>query len=202
MSCQGNPVRQEDVYLRRRTSRIKLSKYAAYNTYHHCEQCHQYLGFNPRYQVSSNNTKNTQSDEWHSHTDLNCKNVTGDAVVLSYLIFRCMSQRCMPSHLPICCLGKRYSSILSSQSLKSTTSASANQEASWREYAAAPHLWLGKTFPLLSSHSGIKALKTTGKRYRNDYKWLQLKKGFASWWCVSPIKTYYNCMRTLISFKL
>uniref|UniRef100_A0A671VCJ6 Growth regulating estrogen receptor binding 1 n=1 Tax=Sparus aurata TaxID=8175 RepID=A0A671VCJ6_SPAAU len=45
------PVRQEDVYLRRRTSRIKLSKYAAYNTYHHCEQCHQYLGFNPRYQM-------------------------------------------------------------------------------------------------------------------------------------------------------
>ncbi|XP_038158170.1 protein GREB1 [Cyprinodon tularosa] len=46
-----NPMRQEDVYLRRRTSRIKLSKYAAYNTYHHCEQCHQYLGFNPRYQI-------------------------------------------------------------------------------------------------------------------------------------------------------
>ncbi|XP_036066792.1 protein GREB1 isoform X3 [Oryzias melastigma] len=48
---ERNPVRQEDVYLRRRTSRIKLSKYAAYNTYHHCEQCHQYLGFNPRYQI-------------------------------------------------------------------------------------------------------------------------------------------------------
>ncbi|KAM8877777.1 LOW QUALITY PROTEIN: protein GREB1 [Synchiropus picturatus] len=43
--------RQEDVYLRRRTTRIKLSKYAAYNTYHHCEQCHQYLGFHPRYQM-------------------------------------------------------------------------------------------------------------------------------------------------------
>ncbi|XP_062864139.1 protein GREB1 [Trichomycterus rosablanca] len=43
--------RQEDVYLRRRTARIKLSKYAAYNTYHHCEQCHQYMGFNPRYQL-------------------------------------------------------------------------------------------------------------------------------------------------------
>ncbi|XP_041928753.1 protein GREB1 isoform X1 [Alosa sapidissima] len=48
---EGNPRRQEDVYLRRRTSRIKLSKYAAYNTYHHCEQCHQYMGFNPRYQL-------------------------------------------------------------------------------------------------------------------------------------------------------
>uniref|UniRef100_A0A4W6FWS9 Growth regulating estrogen receptor binding 1 n=1 Tax=Lates calcarifer TaxID=8187 RepID=A0A4W6FWS9_LATCA len=48
ISNQRNP---EDVYLRRRTSRIKLSKYAAYNTYHHCEQCHQYLGFNPRYQM-------------------------------------------------------------------------------------------------------------------------------------------------------
>uniref|UniRef100_A0A3P9IPT7 Growth regulating estrogen receptor binding 1 n=1 Tax=Oryzias latipes TaxID=8090 RepID=A0A3P9IPT7_ORYLA len=49
--AERNPLRQEDVYLRRRTSRIKLSKYAAYNTYHHCEQCHQYLGFNPRYQI-------------------------------------------------------------------------------------------------------------------------------------------------------
>uniref|UniRef100_A0A8C7N9H8 Growth regulating estrogen receptor binding 1 n=1 Tax=Oncorhynchus kisutch TaxID=8019 RepID=A0A8C7N9H8_ONCKI len=43
--------RKEDVYLRRRTARIKLSKYAAYNTYHHCEQCHQYTGFNPGYQM-------------------------------------------------------------------------------------------------------------------------------------------------------
>ncbi|XP_040925881.1 protein GREB1 [Betta splendens] len=49
--AEENLVRKEDVYLRRRTSRIKLSKYAAYNTYHHCEQCHQYLGFNPRYQM-------------------------------------------------------------------------------------------------------------------------------------------------------
>ncbi|XP_034153100.1 protein GREB1 isoform X2 [Esox lucius] len=47
----GNPRRQEDVYLRRRTARIKLSKYAAYNTYHHCELCHQYMGFNPTYQM-------------------------------------------------------------------------------------------------------------------------------------------------------
>ncbi|XP_015799122.3 protein GREB1 [Nothobranchius furzeri] len=49
--AEGNVARQEDVYLCRRTARIKLSKYAAYNTYHHCEQCHQYLGFNPRYQM-------------------------------------------------------------------------------------------------------------------------------------------------------
>uniref|UniRef100_A0A8B9RDP3 Growth regulating estrogen receptor binding 1 n=1 Tax=Astyanax mexicanus TaxID=7994 RepID=A0A8B9RDP3_ASTMX len=50
-NAEKNPRRQEDVYLRRRTARIKLSKYAAYNTYHHCEQCHQYMGFNPRYQL-------------------------------------------------------------------------------------------------------------------------------------------------------
>ncbi|XP_053538631.1 protein GREB1 isoform X1 [Ictalurus punctatus] len=50
-NVERNPRRQEDVYLRRRTARIKLSKYAAYNTYHHCEQCHQYMGFNPRYQL-------------------------------------------------------------------------------------------------------------------------------------------------------
>lgn len=39
------------MYTRRQTTRMRLSKYAAYNTYHHCEQCHQYMGFNPRYQV-------------------------------------------------------------------------------------------------------------------------------------------------------
>ncbi|XP_045065103.1 protein GREB1 [Coregonus clupeaformis] len=50
-NTDGNPRRKEDVYLRRRTARIKLSKYATYNTYHHCEQCHQYMGFNPRYQM-------------------------------------------------------------------------------------------------------------------------------------------------------
>ncbi|OWK63315.1 Protein GREB1 [Lonchura striata] len=42
--------RQEDMYTCRQTTRMRLSKYAAYNTYHHCEQCHQYMGFNPRYQ--------------------------------------------------------------------------------------------------------------------------------------------------------
>ncbi|XP_056669470.1 protein GREB1 isoform X7 [Monodelphis domestica] len=43
--------KHEDLYVRRQTTRMRLSKYAAYNTYHHCEQCHQYLGFNPRYQL-------------------------------------------------------------------------------------------------------------------------------------------------------
>nr|XP_025034989.1 protein GREB1 isoform X3 [Pelodiscus sinensis] len=43
--------KQEDMYMRRKTTRMRLSKYAAYNTYHHCEQCHQYMGFNPRYQL-------------------------------------------------------------------------------------------------------------------------------------------------------
>ncbi|KFW04133.1 Protein GREB1, partial [Fulmarus glacialis] len=43
--------RQDDMYTRRQTTRMRLSKYAAYNTYHHCEQCHQYMGFNPRYQL-------------------------------------------------------------------------------------------------------------------------------------------------------
>ncbi|XP_007895260.2 protein GREB1 [Callorhinchus milii] len=42
--------KEDDVYLQRHTTRMRLSKYAAYNTYHHCEQCHEYMGFNPRYQ--------------------------------------------------------------------------------------------------------------------------------------------------------
>ncbi|XP_048453070.1 protein GREB1 [Rhincodon typus] len=42
--------KEGDIYLRRQTTRMRLSKYAAYNTYHHCEQCHEYMGFNPRCQ--------------------------------------------------------------------------------------------------------------------------------------------------------
>lgn len=37
--------------MRRQTARMRLSKYAAHDTYHHCEQCQQYLGFRPRGQV-------------------------------------------------------------------------------------------------------------------------------------------------------
>ncbi|XP_028930151.2 protein GREB1 isoform X3 [Ornithorhynchus anatinus] len=48
---QSMARKQEDLYVRRQTTRMRLSKYAAYNTYHHCEQCHQYMGFNPRYQL-------------------------------------------------------------------------------------------------------------------------------------------------------
>ncbi|XP_041109472.1 protein GREB1-like isoform X2 [Polyodon spathula] len=47
----GSSRKQEDVYMRRRTTRMRLSKYAAYNTYHHCEQCHQYMGLTPRHQL-------------------------------------------------------------------------------------------------------------------------------------------------------
>ncbi|XP_071999695.1 protein GREB1 [Engystomops pustulosus] len=43
--------RHEDMYVRRPTTRMRLSKYASYNTYHHCEQCHQYMGYNPRFQM-------------------------------------------------------------------------------------------------------------------------------------------------------
>ncbi|KAM4804030.1 protein GREB1 isoform X1 [Urocitellus parryii] len=48
---RGISRKPEDLYVRRQTARMRLSKYAAYNTYHHCEQCHQYMGFHPRYQL-------------------------------------------------------------------------------------------------------------------------------------------------------
>ncbi|XP_015420429.1 PREDICTED: protein GREB1 [Myotis davidii] len=47
---RGPPRKPEDLFVRRQTARMRLSKYAAHNTYHHCEQCHQYMGFHPRYQ--------------------------------------------------------------------------------------------------------------------------------------------------------
>ncbi|KAK7803775.1 hypothetical protein U0070_013871 [Myodes glareolus] len=48
---KGTSRKPEDLYVRRQTARMRLSKYAAYNTYHHCEQCHQYMGFHPHYQL-------------------------------------------------------------------------------------------------------------------------------------------------------
>ncbi|XP_072323988.1 GREB1-like protein isoform X2 [Scyliorhinus torazame] len=37
---------------KRETVSIMLTKYAAYNTFHHCEHCHHYIDFNPATQVS------------------------------------------------------------------------------------------------------------------------------------------------------
>ncbi|GAB5570050.1 protein GREB1 isoform X6 [Prionailurus iriomotensis] len=48
---RGTSRKPEELYVRRQTARMRLSKYAAYNTYHHCEQCHHYMGFHPRYQL-------------------------------------------------------------------------------------------------------------------------------------------------------
>uniref|UniRef100_A0A8B9FJP0 GREB1 like retinoic acid receptor coactivator n=1 Tax=Amazona collaria TaxID=241587 RepID=A0A8B9FJP0_9PSIT len=37
---------------KRETVSMMLTKYAAYNTFHHCEQCHQYMDINPAVQIS------------------------------------------------------------------------------------------------------------------------------------------------------
>ncbi|GAB0182633.1 GREB1-like protein [Grus japonensis] len=37
---------------KRETVSMMLTKYAAYNTFHHCEQCHQYMDINPTAQIS------------------------------------------------------------------------------------------------------------------------------------------------------
>ncbi|KAM6135440.1 GREB1-like protein isoform 4-T4 [Pterocles gutturalis] len=37
---------------KRETVSMMLTKYAAYNTFHHCEQCHQYMDINPATQIS------------------------------------------------------------------------------------------------------------------------------------------------------
>lgn len=36
---------------KRETVSMMLTKYAAYNTFHHCEQCHQYMDFTATSQV-------------------------------------------------------------------------------------------------------------------------------------------------------
>ncbi|XP_077009338.1 protein GREB1 [Tamandua tetradactyla] len=48
---RGAARKAEDPCGRRQTARVRLSKYAAHSTYHHCRQCHQYRGLQPRCQL-------------------------------------------------------------------------------------------------------------------------------------------------------
>nr|XP_033789817.1 LOW QUALITY PROTEIN: GREB1-like protein [Geotrypetes seraphini] len=47
----NNEVKNEEPK-KRKTISMMLTKYAAYNTFHHCEQCHQYMDINPSAQMS------------------------------------------------------------------------------------------------------------------------------------------------------
>ncbi|KAJ7403899.1 GREB1-like protein [Pitangus sulphuratus] len=59
---------------KRETVSMMLTKYAAYNTFHHCEQCHQYMDINPAAQQNLNAVKSpifTPSSGRHEHGLLN-----------------------------------------------------------------------------------------------------------------------------------
>lgn len=143
-ALDGNSRRQEDVYLHRRTARIKLSKYAAYNTYHHCEQCHQYMGFNPQYQVSHNNVYYTVLlNTWiwpvygsteiliHRQIYIIMCVFWSDCILDRWLsVCSCTSPPCMPLHSLTFYWERKSSSTSSFPNPRSITSPSANQEAS------------------------------------------------------------------------
>lgn len=43
----------EEMSAKRQTKSIRLSRFAAHNAFHHCEQCHQYCEAVPASQVSA-----------------------------------------------------------------------------------------------------------------------------------------------------
>ncbi|XP_054840526.1 GREB1-like protein isoform X3 [Eublepharis macularius] len=49
---EPNKETKAEKFRKRITVSMMLTKYAAYNTFHHCEQCHQYMDINPSAQVS------------------------------------------------------------------------------------------------------------------------------------------------------
>ncbi|XP_015278789.1 PREDICTED: GREB1-like protein [Gekko japonicus] len=49
---EPNKETKTDDSRKRNTVSMMLTKYAAYNTFHHCEQCHQYMDINPSVQMS------------------------------------------------------------------------------------------------------------------------------------------------------
>ncbi|XP_072426504.1 GREB1-like protein isoform X2 [Chiloscyllium punctatum] len=61
---------------KRETVSIMLTKYAAYNTFHHCEHCHHYTDFNPATQVSDSTL----------HAFTFCSSMLGEEVQLHFII--------------------------------------------------------------------------------------------------------------------
>uniref|UniRef100_A0A8D0GT40 GREB1 like retinoic acid receptor coactivator n=1 Tax=Sphenodon punctatus TaxID=8508 RepID=A0A8D0GT40_SPHPU len=49
---ESNKETRVEELRKRETMSMMLTKYAAYNTFHHCEQCHQYMDINPAAQMS------------------------------------------------------------------------------------------------------------------------------------------------------
>uniref|UniRef100_A0A4W3JGB0 GREB1 like retinoic acid receptor coactivator n=1 Tax=Callorhinchus milii TaxID=7868 RepID=A0A4W3JGB0_CALMI len=67
---------QGDGLTKRETVSIMLTKYAAYNTFHHCEHCHHYIDFNPAVQVSDSTL----------HAFTFSSSMLGDEVQLHFII--------------------------------------------------------------------------------------------------------------------
>uniref|UniRef100_A0A4W3J5R9 GREB1 like retinoic acid receptor coactivator n=1 Tax=Callorhinchus milii TaxID=7868 RepID=A0A4W3J5R9_CALMI len=69
-------VKLGDGLTKRETVSIMLTKYAAYNTFHHCEHCHHYIDFNPAVQVSDSTL----------HAFTFSSSMLGDEVQLHFII--------------------------------------------------------------------------------------------------------------------
>lgn len=72
----GKEQTHGDGSTKRETVSIMLTKYAAYNTFHHCEHCHHYIDFNPAVQVSDSTL----------HAFTFSSSMLGDEVQLHFII--------------------------------------------------------------------------------------------------------------------
>uniref|UniRef100_A0A3Q3WKA4 GREB1-like protein n=1 Tax=Mola mola TaxID=94237 RepID=A0A3Q3WKA4_MOLML len=81
---QQKPLKQEgETPAKRETKSIRLSRFAAHNAFHHCEQCHHYCEAGPA----------TQLSECTFHTFTFCSSMLGEEVQLQFVIPKTKEQQ-------------------------------------------------------------------------------------------------------------
>lgn len=143
---------------KRETKSIRLSRFAAHNAFHHCEQCHHYCEAVPATQVSAvwcptshllpalglSNFKHCWFIDAHTYTKTCQNNLTLESFLLSVVtlvnnacVCACVCCSCRsapfmlsPSARP--CWGRRSSSSSSFPKPRSSTLSSVSRGATWR----------------------------------------------------------------------
>lgn len=129
-----------------RTKSVRLSKFAAHNTFHHCEECHHYCDASPASQVRAASWTSEKLDPLGSSRSACIIQTHQYRLTMGTCLFVCVSNVCLslcvscslwsapstllPSAHP--CWGRRSRSSLSFLKPRSRTLSSASRAAKWR----------------------------------------------------------------------
>lgn len=122
---------------KRLTKSIRLSRFAAHNAFHHCEQCHAYCEAGPAAQVRP------------SMPPPPAEALLSSPLVKTHLVCSCRSAPSTLSPSPRPCLERRSSFSFSSLKPRRSTSSSVRRAATW---SACVCLWCPQRFVLLCHH--------------------------------------------------